>query len=30
VGKAWMRYDDDCELAEVELADLELVALMEG
>jgi hypothetical protein len=30
VGKAWMRYDDDCELAEVELAEIELVALMEG
>ncbi|XGA65230.1 hypothetical protein M5524_19735 [Duganella sp. BuS-21] len=30
VGQAWMRYDDDCGLAEVELADLELVALMEG
>lgn len=30
VGKAWMRYVDDCELAEVDLADIELVALMEG
>lgn len=30
VGKAWLRYDDDCALVEVDLADVELVALMEG
>ncbi len=30
VGKAWLRYDDDCELAEVDLGEVELVALMEG
>jgi ParB family chromosome partitioning protein len=30
VGKAWLRYDDDCELAEVDLADVQLVALIEG
>jgi ParB family chromosome partitioning protein len=30
VSKAWIRYDDDCALVEVDLVDLELVALMEG
>jgi ParB family chromosome partitioning protein len=30
VGLAWVRYDDDCERAEVALAEVELVALMEG
>lgn len=30
VGMAWIRYDDTLELAEVALADLELVALIEG
>lgn len=30
VGKAWLRYDDDCELAEVDLGEVELVALLEG
>lgn len=30
VGKAWLRYDDDCQLAEVDLGEVELVALMEG
>lgn len=30
MGKAWLRYDDDCGLVEVALAEVELVALMEG
>jgi ParB family chromosome partitioning protein len=30
VGLAWIRYDDDCELAEVELTEVQLVAVMEG
>ncbi len=30
VGKAWLRYDDDCELAEVDLIDVQLIALVEG
>lgn len=30
VGKGWIRYDDDCALAEVDLVDVVLVALMEG
>jgi ParB family chromosome partitioning protein len=30
VGRAWLRYDDDCALVEVDLADVELVALLEG
>ncbi|OEZ96185.1 ParB/RepB/Spo0J family partition protein [Duganella sp. HH101] len=29
-GKAWLRYDDDCELAEVDLIDVQLIALVEG
>jgi ParB family chromosome partitioning protein len=30
VGLAWIRYDDDCELVEVDLADVQLIALVEG
>jgi ParB family chromosome partitioning protein len=30
VGLAWIRYDDDCELVEVDLAEVQLIALMEG
>lgn len=30
MGLAWMRDDDNCELAEVKLEEVKLVAVMEG